>query len=201
MPPAMDNRPTWVIDVEAALKRGMLAYKEAAERIVVEMEAAKVRGERLTQVAVAEHLGRHPAYVTRLLKWLLDGCDPEGPFAPEAAARRLRRRNSEPWLTDPDTGKVVVDASREPNAAAVLKAHYFSERQAEAVVALDRSVVAGASSSGRQIKALEDLEQALRQAASVTEQALRHVQQVLAEARPMPDNDEQSGDPSKEPPF
>jgi len=84
----MDNRPSWVRRVEAALKRGNESYREAAEIISTQLSADP----NLTQAKVAEHLGHQPAWVSRLLKWHGEGCPPDGVFAGEAAFRRARAK-------------------------------------------------------------------------------------------------------------
>jgi hypothetical protein len=84
----MDNRPSWVRRVEAALKRGNESYREAAEIISTQLSADP----NLTQAKVAEHLGHQPAWVSRLLKWYGEGCPPDGVFAGEAAFRRARAK-------------------------------------------------------------------------------------------------------------
>ena len=84
----MENRPTWVRKVEAALERGADSYKEAAEIILAQLDADP----NLTQAKVAELIGHQRAWVSRLLKWHRDGCPVDGVFAGESAFRRARAK-------------------------------------------------------------------------------------------------------------
>jgi len=84
----MDNRPSWVPKVEAALARGHAAYREAVDLIAEAMD----NDPSLTQAAVAEFFGHKAPWVNVLLKWRRDGYDERGPFAAEIAGRRAKAK-------------------------------------------------------------------------------------------------------------
>ena len=191
----MDNRPSWVIKVVAALRRGQeaaaaidAAYREAAETISIHM-----RLDNLTQTEVAEHLGRHRSYVSKILKWHQEGCAEGGPFAGEAARRRAAKRvatsQQEPWLRG---GEVVIDGGREPNKAAILGANASCEKFAKAIDALTKvplgKVFEGNIAMRRQ--ALGALAKSLLDAQVSADRILELVDAALSDIELPPDFDE-----------
>jgi hypothetical protein len=99
----MDNRPLWVIKVDTALKRVRDGYREAGEAIDDAMRSDPT----LTQVLVAEALGKSTAWVSMLRKWHRDGCEPaDGPFAAEIAARREKAKENEIQTSESELGQL-----------------------------------------------------------------------------------------------
>lgn len=99
----MMSKDSWVPRAVTALHEGDANYKLAADIIVAAME----QDQKLSQRAVASHIGRHESWVSCLLKWHRAGCDPRGPFAAEAAKRRenLRRRKFDLTPTPEELGE------------------------------------------------------------------------------------------------
>lgn len=192
------NRPSWVIKIEAALDRIATAaavvdagWREVAETIIIQM-----KWESLTQARVAELLGHKPPWVSRVVGWYKDGCASGGPFAGEAAARRAKvsstKHPEEPWLSDCETGEVVIDGSQEPDTAALLKAERLCGQTAAALGMISRETLSRAfeTSTTRRREALEGFDQRLRDIISTANDLLKEVEAALDNVRPPPEFDD-----------
>jgi hypothetical protein len=209
----MDNRPGWVPKVEAALARGEAANEEALS-LIIGAAAALARGweankeaigiiaqelaadPKLTQVQVAEYLRRSTTWVSRVLKWGRDGYAPEGPFAAEIAARRAAAKiatsQSQPWLSDYETGEVVIDGSPEPNSAVILGARQSCQGFVEALASVGPEAIRGAfaGSITKRREVLESLAKGLRESIAAAQGVLDKIELVLPEVWPPPEFDD-----------
>jgi hypothetical protein len=192
----MDNRPTWVPKAEAALARGIEAYREAAETILAAMAADPT----LTQAKVGHYLGHERAWVSRLLSWYKNGCEPAGVFAAAAVASRARAKDGDvsstkhsgldmgpdrPWLPGIEGGPTDAPPPAETEAFRLVlgaSAACKAFNQALGHVNRDAMLLVHRSESGvRRRATLKGLEASLQQSIKSGRSTLAEVQAALEE--------------------
>jgi hypothetical protein len=195
------NPPAWILSVKAQLARAEAADKKALKLISGAAELARgweekkkaveiidqklAANPKLTQVRVAEYLGRSTTWLSRALKWRGSGYPEQGPFATEIAARRAAAKiatsQHTPWLADWRTGEVVVDASQEANAVRLLRAVKVAKIFTMAVRKIERKTIEQAwgdwpASGAKRAHVLEKLAACLSDSTTAVSAALKEIE-------------------------
>jgi hypothetical protein len=119
----MENRAAWVTRIDAALERIEIAhsevevahrrvrdsYRDIAETIEGVIEESRLRHETLTQIEIAEHIGKSATWVSRVLAWHRAGVSSEGPFGYEIAARRAAAKLEHEIATSQSEAEPIVN--------------------------------------------------------------------------------------------
>lgn len=119
----MENRAAWVTRIDAALQRIETdrsvmelayrrireSYRDIAETIEAAIAEAGLRSGRLTQVEIAEHIGKSATWVSRVLTWYRTGMISETPFGDEIAARRAAAKLEYEIATSQSAAELTVN--------------------------------------------------------------------------------------------